>query len=365
MKIQTVIMDFSGIYREESFFEGREYDWRDYTELEGVNCYCTEESEEKIREKIQENSFEGLHFLDSGNYHYASKFWLEKIQEPFALLVLDNHTDMQESAFFGLLSCGSWVREVLHTNPKLQEVCIIGPSEKLFQECEEADRLKVTAIAKEELSYGGKEKLKAFLENSRTLPLYLSIDKDILGSEAARTNWDQGEVEFSELEAWVRMAFGSRKILGADICGENPQDTATPPKRDDLKVNDETNEKLWDLLEQEFGYQEADRRFQESGQEEIRLSIALERYFQIQEEGALRKRYQEYLSLRLRPAVQRLIEQGKNRQFMKLLEENPINAAMLDSFILEAGRCKNREAQILLLGRKKEMEGFSQESWEL
>ena len=39
----------------------------------------------EIRKRIQEYSYEGIHFLDSGNYHYLSKFWLEKVQQPFSV----------------------------------------------------------------------------------------------------------------------------------------------------------------------------------------------------------------------------------------------------------------------------------------
>lgn len=137
MKKQTIIMDFSGIYREESFFENREeVCWLDCRDISGVNGYCSDDTQEEIRKRIQEYSYEGIHFLDSGNYHYLSKFWLEKVQQPFSLIVFDHHTDMQESAFFGLLSCGSWVKEVLETNPYVKEVCVVGPPKESVEQCE-------------------------------------------------------------------------------------------------------------------------------------------------------------------------------------------------------------------------------------
>lgn len=142
----------------------------------------------KSGKKIKELSYEGIHFLDSGNYHYLSKFWLEKIEEPFSLLVFDNHTDMQEAAFFGLLSCGSWVKDQLDTNGFLKEVCVLGPSRQAFEECSREDRRRIREIPAEEFS---KENLlEDFLERNSQLPLYLSIDKDLLSTEAARTNWD-------------------------------------------------------------------------------------------------------------------------------------------------------------------------------
>lgn len=111
--------------------------------------------------------------------------------------------------------------------------------------------------------------------------------------------------------------------------------------------------------------QELDEKFLKTGQAEIKLCIALERYFQLKEEEELRKRYQSYLSMRLRPGAEELIRRKENEKLMQLLEENQITASMLDSFILTAGRCQNREAQILLLRKKQEMQGFSKENWEL
>ena len=55
MKKQTIIMDFSGIYREESFFENREeVCWLDCRDISGVNGYCSDDAQEEIRKRIQE-----------------------------------------------------------------------------------------------------------------------------------------------------------------------------------------------------------------------------------------------------------------------------------------------------------------------
>ena len=44
----------------------------------------------------------GIHFIDSGNYHYMTRLWLTRMDQPFCLLVYDNHTDMQPPAFGGI-----------------------------------------------------------------------------------------------------------------------------------------------------------------------------------------------------------------------------------------------------------------------
>ena len=361
---KTVLMNFSGIYPQEDCFK-EQGTWLDMTDLKGVNCYCTEEAGEIIRQRIRKFRGEGIHFLDSGNYHYLSKFWLEKIQKAFALLVFDHHTDMQEAAFFGLLSCGSWVREVLDTNENLRDVCIAGPSLSAFAECQAEER-GVTAVAEEELSQNGEEKLLDWLKSSQ-LPLYLSIDKDILAEEEARTNWDQGQVSLKQLLNWIKLAFAHRRILGVDVCGENPQDTALPPKEEDLKINRRTNAALWNCLQEALEMQKIceeesrklDEKFLSSKQESLKLDIALKRYF----EGGMK--YASYLSLRIRPAGEQLIREGENRTLKRFLKAFPVDGAVLEDLLLKAEKYKNKEAQLLLLQKKREVQGFQEESWEL
>ena len=242
--MRPIIMNFSGIYREEDFWEDQEPVWLDFQRLQGVNCYCTPEAEAAIKEKIRDLPVQGIHFLDSGNYHYLSKFWLEKIQEPFSLLVFDNHTDMQEAAFFGLLSCGSWAGEVLDTHELLSHICVAGPGLKDFREYKGQAWAKLTRICREELSDGGEEILREFLETDPDLPLYMSIDKDVLRKEEARTNCDQGELALDQLLKLLELIFEKRKVIGADICGENPPDTARPISGEDLQINSRTNREL-------------------------------------------------------------------------------------------------------------------------
>ena len=249
---ETVIMNFSGVYAEEDFYRDKEHIWMYFTRMQGVNCYCTQEAEKEIKRRIAGCSPLGLHFLDSGNYHYLSKFWLDKLEQPCDLLVFDQHTDMQESAFFGLLSCGSWVKEVLDTNEKIRKICIVGPPKKAFAECAPEDLCRVTALCAEDLKEGKTETLEAFLREDPQVPLYVSVDKDLLCRQEARTNWDQGETPLSQLFALLDLAFSCRKTAGADICGEDPQDGSALPKEEDLRINERTNQALWEYFSEKF-----------------------------------------------------------------------------------------------------------------
>lgn len=84
----------------------------DFSTLEGTNCYCSEESAARIRQAISGLPLSAVHMIGTGDYHYISLFWLERIREPFSLVLFDNHPDDQPSAFSpDTLSCGSWVAE--------------------------------------------------------------------------------------------------------------------------------------------------------------------------------------------------------------------------------------------------------------
>ena len=83
---EIVIMDFSGIYKGEQFFEGEKVSWLDVREIPGTNCYCDDEAKTQILEKLEEFSAGGIYFIDSGNYHYMSRIGIERVKEPFRLL---------------------------------------------------------------------------------------------------------------------------------------------------------------------------------------------------------------------------------------------------------------------------------------
>ena len=131
MKEQTsiVLMNFSRIYEEERFWKDRQVSWIEARDICGTNCYCDDEAIAELNKRTENHSVAGIHFIDSGNYHYMTKLWLTKIEKPFALLVYDNHTDMQPPAFGGILSCGGWIVASLEELENLKHVILIGPDE--------------------------------------------------------------------------------------------------------------------------------------------------------------------------------------------------------------------------------------------
>lgn len=215
---EIVIMNFSDVYKEETFYKNEKIKWINCTDISGANCFCDNEASEKIRERIKDLPPQGIHFIDSGNYHYVSKFFTDKIKEDFILVVFDHHPDMQPSLFDEILTCGSWVKSSLDTNKHLKKVILIGTSDELLKNIDPkySDRL----IEFKESQLKGHTAWQRFYDMHFNLPIYISIDKDVLSSEEDTTNWDQGKASMPELKRLLSIILRHGKIIGIDICGE-------------------------------------------------------------------------------------------------------------------------------------------------
>ena len=248
---EIVITNFSGIYKNQNFYKNyaeEEIFWTELSDLSGCNCYCDAEASDRIRKEIQAFTGKGLHFIDSGNYHYMTRLWLEKLQIPFRLLVFDNHTDMQLPAFGGLLSCGGWIAASLEELPLLQEVILVGPDEEAYTQVEPDLQQKVLFLSREKLSTMTAEEKEGFFNNlSEDLPLYVSVDKDVLCKGDASTTWSQGDMHLSELMSFLELVLERQNILGMDVCGECDMDSCS----EDF-LNDHANEailRLWEKMQ--------------------------------------------------------------------------------------------------------------------
>ena len=247
---ETVIMNFSGIYKNQNLYKNyaEEIFWTELSDLSGCNCYCDAEASDRIRKEIQAFTGNGIHFIDSGNYHYMTRLWLEKLQIPFRLLVFDNHTDMQPPAFGGLLSCGGWIAVSLEELPLLQEVILVGPDEEAYTQVEPDLQQKVLFLSRENLSTMTAEEKEGFFNNlSEDLPLYVSVDKDVLCKGDASTTWSQGDMHLSELMSFLELVLERQNILGMDVCGECDMDSCS----EDF-LNDHANEailRLWEKMQ--------------------------------------------------------------------------------------------------------------------
>ena len=247
MMPSLTIHRFSAAYDRQSLWGTIPHILLDMGDIPGTNGYCDEEAQKEIRNRMSKAPFAGIHMLDSGNYHYMSYLRLLSAREPFALLVLDHHTDMQPPSFGNLLSCGGWVERAVEDLPLLQKVILAGPTVEAFETTDASLRERVLFFSQEELRRGTSGLLEAIRCLPPSLPLYLSLDKDILCREDAITDWDQGEMREEELirlceDIFLILEEKKECLLAFDICGDARESTGAGDE-----VNEEGNRRLLQL----------------------------------------------------------------------------------------------------------------------
>ncbi len=222
----VILHDFTGVYEQESFYRDYEYKMISEKEIEGTRGYLDEEAGRKLAEQIRmKSSLPAFHFLDSGNYHYMSKLYAGGISEPYILIVFDNHTDMQPSAFGRILSCGSWIADLYEDGREgkaiaPEKIIIVGAKNEYILECMYKDDPNVF-FCDTLIESGVKAVLdKVSCEKKEELPVYISIDKDVLSKEEFDSDWDQGQMNLSKLISELEFIRKDYSIIGVDVCGE-------------------------------------------------------------------------------------------------------------------------------------------------
>lgn len=208
--MDNMIFNFSGIYERETFYQNKNFKRLDLKDLPGTYGFCDDVAAKAFR-KIMATP-RGLHFLDNGNYHYLSLFFLEKITEPFEMVLLDHHADAGEPAFGGLLSCGDWVRGALASCENLRRVVAVGPDKVQQMLVDKKMQQRILFLSES-------ADLKTMLPVS-ALPVYISLDKDVLSPDVLKTDWDQGAMTAGQLERDLAWLMETRQIIGMDVCGE-------------------------------------------------------------------------------------------------------------------------------------------------
>ena len=295
--MKITVQDFTGVYAAQPFMQelrnaaktSKDIRWLDCTKIVGTDCYCDDDAVKAINELIDgAETTAGIHFFDNGNYHYMSKLWTDRVNEPFTLIVFDHHPDMQPPRFGGILSCGGWVLEVLENNKFVQNVIIIGVADRLVEEIQQEFAAasdtsenktknsllqKITFIRESELGTNSVSSLlnsqldtapsnlrivgQQAADNSISASLrmthacHISIDKDALAPAYAATNWDQGSLTLDALKECISALAANHKILGIDICGErahNFESDANHTVQEADTLNDSLNRELVEFL---------------------------------------------------------------------------------------------------------------------
>jgi hypothetical protein len=183
----------------------------------------------------------GTVFVGSGDFHHVSHALIARraADGMFKVVVLDNHPDNMRFPFG--IHCGSWVRHVAAL-PCVSHVHVLGITSrdvaathawenylspllngKLTNWCIGVDTgwAARVGLGNRFLSFdSAAELLDRFTESVRhdSMPIYLTIDKDVLSPAVAHTNWDQGCL--SEEEMMETIAHCRGRLIGSDITGD-------------------------------------------------------------------------------------------------------------------------------------------------
>lgn len=222
---------------------------------EAIRFGCSNRTLETLARKLDAElpADYGTVFMGSGDFHHLSWPLIRRLRDkgPFQVIVFDNHPDNMRFPFG--IHCGSWVRRVAAL-PHVSHVHVLGITSndvgaahawenyltplytgKLTNWCMDVDTRWAARIG---LAHAFKvfatpdaliESFLAALGPSPP-PTYLTIDKDALSPEAARTNWDQGRLLEAHLGAVIDRLAG--RLVGSDINGEvSAYEYSTPWKR--------------------------------------------------------------------------------------------------------------------------------------
>ena len=184
-------------------------------------------------------------FYGSGDFHHLSAALLARFDAPMTVVHVDNHPDWVR--FPATFNCGAWVNRALEL-PAVKKVITIGPCSDDLK-LPELKGANLAAIANGKLEMfpwraapsrvfaaeGAEagyltwrnladEAFDGFLDDLTakipTRSVYLTIDKDALDEDEAITNWDQGQMRLSHVQALVVALAKSFHIAGADVCGD-------------------------------------------------------------------------------------------------------------------------------------------------
>ena len=180
-------------------------------------------------------------FFGSGDFHHLSLPLIERASAggPLRVLVFDNHPDNMRFPFG--VHCGSWVSRVAAL-PNVCRVDVVGITSSDIS-LAHAFENRLSPLYSGSLRYwsigvdtawAARVKLQsAFLAfdsagdlmsallaelRDNDLPVYLSIDKDVLDPSEASTNWDQGCLSVSHLQTAIARV--KPRLIGSDVNGE-------------------------------------------------------------------------------------------------------------------------------------------------
>lgn len=245
-KLPIILLNFTGIYDYEAFASSCNIMHVDCRDINGVDCYCDEQARKELHRRLSAFPAKALHFIDSGDFHYLTEYWVSRLDEPFSLVVFDHHPDMQPPQWEGVVSCGGWVTDVLRKNPFVRNIIIVGASDELISQIPVHLREKVLFYSQAEIDHHQAWPSKAgrMIHES----VYISIDKDVLRKQDAVTDWSNGDMTLLQLQAVLRIIYANEKVIGIDITGECSATLDYLSEVRSADINNRANEELMRMI---------------------------------------------------------------------------------------------------------------------
>ncbi|MFG1424837.1 hypothetical protein [Roseixanthobacter glucoisosaccharinicivorans] len=216
-----------------------------------------------------------IYFYGSGDFHHLSLLLIARLDRPVSIVHFDNHPDW--TRWPRSINCGSWVCRALDL-PQVERVVTIGPCspDLLSPQFKGADlaalragRLEVHPLASARTFYAGPAfetpgafatagtsregmrwrgveegdwlgRIDAIARSLPDTPVWITLDKDVLGADEAITNWDQGRLTLDQVHAAVALIAHRRRVLGMDVCGDYSPDRGSGLVRALLAYGDRT-----------------------------------------------------------------------------------------------------------------------------
>lgn len=254
---------------------------------------CRREDRGRFERRLNIGDAGRLTFFGSGDFHHLTFSLLKQFREPMSVVLFDQHPDWDVTS--PLPCCGTWVNDALRL-PHIERVIVLGAGDEDLGGTQlwrgnraalRSGRLEIypatletslwpgmgtfeTACGKRSQGrfrwktlskHGMSAVLDDVLARLPTERLYVSVDKDCLQSQFARSNWDAGELELSEVCAAIERLRTQCELVGADVTGEwslprfrrawvravsradHPEQEA--PTHEELDANARTNLVLW------------------------------------------------------------------------------------------------------------------------
>jgi arginase family enzyme len=196
-----------------------------------------------------------LIFYGSGDFHHVADLFLARVEKPVTVIQFDNHPDWV--TFPATSNCGGWVNRALERR-NVRRVITIGPTstDLVLPQMKSANldairdgrlemyawrvpstRLLGAAVDSPGSTTSGDgfakqlvwrnladEDWEAFVEDliARLGPeaIWITFDKDVLATDEAVTNWDQGAMRLDQVLYAIERLAEKRRVLGVDVCGD-------------------------------------------------------------------------------------------------------------------------------------------------